>query len=313
MTSSKFRRGAPHLLSLLLALLIAVGMWYVVTVRDRLEAQIEVNLDYYGIPSNLVVTDGLITKTTVRLRGPEKLLRIATQRKITQAVDLSHIKKGTTIVPLTSETLNPAFSGTLRAFELVDVQPPRIIIKADTLLERSVPVRAKVESPLRNGALTVEDVTVTPNTVLLKGPESTLANIAAVPLTIMLDSKANGATVSQTLPLDTPSMVTAIPPSVKVEYTITSGRTVVSRKCAIKISSEEHRLYTLDPQALTVKVEVPEALATNRRYLEQLEISVAPPPLEPGESQKVKLRFKLPEGMTLLQPEVQEVTVTQQK
>lgn len=147
MRSSSNPRRAPHLVSLLVAVLTAVGMWYVVSVRDRLEAQVEVSIDYYGIPPNLVVTDGLISKVQVRLRGPETLLRSIPQQKLTQAVDLSGIKKGVTVVPLSGENMGPAF----RAFELVDVQPPRIVIKADTLMERSVPLRAIVDSPLRGG------------------------------------------------------------------------------------------------------------------------------------------------------------------
>ena len=75
MKSSDPSRRPPHLLSMLLAVFIAVSMWYMVSVRDRLEAQIEVNLDYVGVPANLVVTDGLISKAIVRLRGPETLLR----------------------------------------------------------------------------------------------------------------------------------------------------------------------------------------------------------------------------------------------
>ena len=102
-------RRAPHLLSLLVAVLAAVGMWYVVSVRDRLEAQVEVNIDYYGIPPNLVVTDGLISKITVRLRGPETLLRSIPQQRLTQAVDLSDIKKGVTVVPLGGDNLGPTF------------------------------------------------------------------------------------------------------------------------------------------------------------------------------------------------------------
>ena len=105
MKSSDPSRRPPHLLSMLLAVFIAVSMWYMVSVRDRLEAQIEVNLDYVGVPSSLVVTDGLISKAIVRLRGPETLLRSVTQGKIIQAVDLSGIKKGTTVVPLSAEHL----------------------------------------------------------------------------------------------------------------------------------------------------------------------------------------------------------------
>jgi UDP-glucose pyrophosphorylase len=130
---------------------------------------------------NMVVTDGLINKAVVRLRGPETLLRSVTQRKIIQAVDLSSIKRGTTVVPLSAEHLGAKF----RAFELIDVQPPRIVVKADTLMERSVPVKAVVDSPLRGGALTVENVSVTPATVVLRGPEAVVSSIANIPLTIM--------------------------------------------------------------------------------------------------------------------------------
>ena len=75
MIFSKNSRKAPHLLSLLVAFAVAVGMWYVVSVRDRLEVQLEVGIEYNGIPSGLVVTDGLVSKVQVRLRGPEILLR----------------------------------------------------------------------------------------------------------------------------------------------------------------------------------------------------------------------------------------------
>ena len=38
MIFSKNSRKAPHLLSLLVAFAVAVGMWYVVSVRDRLKS-----------------------------------------------------------------------------------------------------------------------------------------------------------------------------------------------------------------------------------------------------------------------------------
>ncbi len=65
----------PDLGSMLVAILVAMAMWYLVSVRDRLEAQVEINVDYYDIPANLVVTDGLVSKIQVRLKGPETLLR----------------------------------------------------------------------------------------------------------------------------------------------------------------------------------------------------------------------------------------------
>lgn len=170
-----------------------------------------------------------------------------------------------------------------------------------------------MDSPLRGGALTVENVSVSPATVVLRGPEDVVSDISSVPLTIMLDPKAAGTTVHQTITLDTPSLVTANPPSVRVQYTITSGRTVVSRRCKVELAGENRRQYTVEPEEVTVLVEVPEALAKSARYLGQLEVSVTPPALEPEQSKKVELRFRLPEGMTLLNPATEEVTVSRKK
>lgn len=296
-------------LLMLLAIIAASAMWYTVRVRDRIEAQIEINIDYIGIPQNLVVTSGLVNKITVRLRGPETLLRAIPRQRLTETIDLSAIKRGTTIVPLPNDQLTPA----LRAFEVVDIQPPRIVVTADTVAERSVPIKPVVDSPLRDDALTVENISVSPATVVLRGPESALASIPNIPLTIPVDPKSAGTTVQQTLALDTPSLVTSNPSTVRVRYTITSGRTVITHKCRIQIEEDSTHKYTLAPKEVLATIEVPEALAKSASYLSQLTASVTPPPMEPGESRIVRIRFKMPEGMTLLRSEADDITVSRDK
>ena len=213
MIFSKNSRKAPHLLSLLVAFAVAVGMWYVVSVRDRLEVQLEVGIEYNGIPSGLVVTDGLVSKVQVRLRGPEGVI----------------------------------------------------------------------------------------------------SSINNLPLGIRLDPKAAGTTVEQTLLLDTPSLVTSNPASVKVQYTITSGRTVVSRRCRSRWSPYHSKKFTVEPSHVEVMVEVPEALARNSSYLKRLEVMVVPPALEPGQKGTAEPRIQLPEGMTILNPSFDSVTITRKK
>lgn len=302
----------PRPLFVLLAVACAIGMWYLVSVQNRIEAQLDVNLDYFGIPSNLVVTSGLVSKMTVRVRGPETLLRSALRDEPTHAVDLSYIKKGVTVVPLPTE----AFSPVLRAFEIVDTQPPSIVVKADTIIERSVPVRTIVDSPLSGNALTVEHVSVSPATVIVRGPEEVISGISNLPLTIPLDPRAAGTTVQQTMPLVTPSLVTCSPSSVLVRYTITSGRASVTRKVKISVAEDSNHHYRLEPAELTLKVEVPEALAKSSTYLNELTASVTPPSMQPGESRRVRLHLRLPEGMTLVQPVNEDIVVkrlTEQK
>ncbi|MDE7063916.1 MAG: YbbR-like domain-containing protein, partial [Desulfovibrionaceae bacterium] len=107
MSSKKMR--TPNWLILALAFLSALLMWYTVTVRDRLEVQLEVRLDYRGVPENMVVVDGLINKMSIRLRGPEALVRSITPQNLNQVVNLSKLKKGTNVIPLTPAEWDPAF------------------------------------------------------------------------------------------------------------------------------------------------------------------------------------------------------------
>lgn len=306
MTSPNERKPRINWYSLLISIVMATTMWYLVSVRDRIEAQVEINIDYTGIPQNLIVTNGLVNKIAVRLRGPEALLRSILRQNINEPIDLSYIKKGTTIVPLPTSDISPA----LRAFEVVDIQPPRITVTADNLIERSVPIKPVIDSPLHDKAVTVENITISPATVILRGPEETISHITNVPVVIHIDPKAADTSVQQTMPLDTPSLVTSFPSSVRIDYKITSRRTVLSRICVLDIPDDVKHHYKIQPEKLDVLVEVPEALAHTSAYLNQLKARIVPTPLKPGESGRTKVQFRLPDGMTLLNPTDAEVSVT---
>ena len=305
MTSFKKLFG-PHAVSLLIAVLAATFMWYMVCVRDRIEAQYEVFVDYHGVSPKLVITEGLVSKLTIRLRGPETLLRSLGKRHLTQQVDLSKVKKGVTVVPLTPEEMH----GDLRAFDIIDIEPARMVVKADNLAERNVTVKPVVSSPLRTGALTVGDVSISPSSVTIKGPESIVSDMSSIKLFILLDPKAAGTTLNQSMNLDTPNLVTATPSAVRVQYTMTSGRTAVARRLRVAIGANKPEAFLVEPAELDVAVEVPDALAKSSSYLAKIAVSAIPPELAPGESARVRLHYRLPEGMTLLPPLTEEVTVT---
>lgn len=291
---------------LLLSFCLALGMWYTVSVRDRLEAQMDIRLDYRGVPDNLIVTDGLVSKMTVRLRGPETLLRAINPQRLNQVLDLSTIKKGKNVIPLTPDAWSPS----LRAFEVVEISPPRLIVQADTLSERSLVVEPVLKSNLNKSAMSVANMHVFPASVVVRGPDSVVSGMKSVRLTIPLDPSAPPGPYSQTLGLDVPALVTATPTAVRVSYTVTSGRAIVQLERQVVIDVQNKRSYEVKPRTLTLRVEVPEALIKSGSYLEKAQVSVTPPPLEVGISAPAIPRADLPEGMTLLEPLPEEVTVT---
>lgn len=294
--------------TLLLSFCLALGMWYGIAVRDRLEAQLEVRLDYKGIPEHLVVTDGLINKMVVRLRGPEALLRAINPQTLIQVVNLSKLKKGTNIIPLNLVEGSP----TLRAFELVEIIPPRLTLQADNLAERGLAVIPDLKSSLGK-AVKVSNLRIIPPSITARGPESVVNAMKSVPLTIPLDLTLPPGPHTQTLALALPPQVTASPSSVRATYAIVSERVEILLERAINVDVQDKHGYAVTPGNIAIRVEAPEALAKNAHYLEKAAVNVTPPLLAPGEQAGVTPRADLPEGMTLLDPLPAEVTVTKTK
>lgn len=295
-----------HWLLLLLAFVAASAMWYTVTVGDRLDAQIDIRLDYKNVPENLIVMDGLLSKVTVRIRGPQTLLRAINPQDLSQVINLSRIKKGSNVIPLVPEKLD----SNIRAFEVVEVVPPRLTLEVDALVERTLPVKPVLKSLLTGAALTVDGMTISPPNVTVRGPESLLSSMRTVNLSIPLDPSAVAGIHSQIFALDLPSLVTANPGAVKVEYTITSGRKELVLQREVIVDAVDRRNYTVTPANITLRVEMPEALLKNNSYLSKARLTVTPPLMKGGSTELVPIRVELPDGMRLVEPVQPSVSVT---
>ena len=302
-------KRTPNYLVALTAILIAICMWYFVRVGEQMETQLDVNLDYSGIPSNLVITSGLVNKITVRLRGPAVLIRSIPKEMRNYSINLSTIKKGKTAVPLGGEDL----LGMYRAFDVIDIQPSRIDVVADTMVERTVPVHTVFDSPLGEDAIPVENLTVNPSVVTLRGPEAVINDLPDVRLTIHLDPKAADIIVDETKILDTPNFVTASPPSVRVGFRITSGREVLPRICSVELAGKNAANYKVEPDELTLLVEVPKVMVKDEAYLKKIKLFASIPQLEPGESQSMPVRAELPDGTTLTKAITENVLISRIK
>ena len=67
---SEFQKS--NLPYLLVAFLVALGLWYTLNAREEIERVVDVRIDYKGLPPGLIVTGGQINKVSVRFRGPKE-------------------------------------------------------------------------------------------------------------------------------------------------------------------------------------------------------------------------------------------------
>ncbi len=287
---------------LLLSFCMASVLWYVVVVREQVDMQVSVQVEYKGLPEGLVVTEGLVNSIDVRLRGPKALLNDIPASSRTHVVDLSGLHKGRNVLPFTYLRKK-----NLRALEVQSIEPSRIIVIADTMQERNVSIKPNVLSPLNSANLKISDLTVVPSSVLVRGPSATVNNINNIPLTVRINPKAEAGPYSQVEPLDfSKSNVSVAPAQVTVSYTVLSERRQIKIIKNIKILAQKVKDYSIEPKQIEMSVQVPEALENNSGYLHSVELSVTPPLLDVGEGALVPLRVILPEGMTLVEnlPEV---------
>ena len=296
-------------LALLLAFCLAVGVWYVVTVHDQLEAQLEIRLDYKGVPDNLIIMDGMIPKMTVRLRGPATLMRAILPRDLEQVVNLSQLQKGRNIISLRPTTFAPS----VRAFEIKEITPPRLVLLVEARISRTVPVKPVFSTARGEHALKVLDVIATPATVQVRGPESQVNALHEVEVLVPLSLATPAGQYNFLGPLDVPRLVTVTPGAARVEYTVVSDRVMVPLSVPVVVNVQDKRPYTAEPRTVMLKVEMPEALAKNPAYIGRARILATPPPLEPGARAKAELQPDLPEGMTLLEPLYTEIVVSRGK
>lgn len=299
-------RRNPRAVAVITAFLLSLGLWYFINVQDFLETQMEVSIDYTGTPQNLVVTGGLVHKATLRLRGPQALVRAAQNDRPVNTINLANIKRGETVVPLVPEEIPRVY----RAFEVIDLQPRQIVVKAENLLERSVPVRVTLNSPLQGKAIKVTNASATPGAVILRGPENVLKAMSHIALPVTIDPTAKGHIEIKNMVLNPPPLVTALPQTVDVSYTITSERSPVSRTRRVQVAASNAREYEISPEEITLWVDVPDALTHSAKYFDQIKITVTPPQLAPGESSMAKPDYTLPEGMVFLDANVEDIRVT---
>ncbi len=291
---------------LLLSFCIAVGAWYAITINERMDMHISVKLDYKNAPKNLVITEGLIDNITVHVRGPKALL-LSYDAKQPYTFSLANLTKGENIISFLQPDM---MGGSFRAFEVLDITPTQIVVQADTLLERNVPIKPKMHTVLHSSAFKVQDLHIAPNTALLRGPEKIISKIESIPLDIRMDTTEKAGSHTKKVPLVTTAAQSTVTPSfVTVSYKVVSQRIRKTIDKTIVINGEQNS-YTISPSTLSIHVEFPEALKNNKSYLNGITVRVTPPLLEPGKSATVHANVSLPEGMTLTDEPHEEFTIT---
>lgn len=159
----------------LLALLIALSIWYRVSLEDRetlTERTIEASVTY-NRPVGYIVLDQ-VRNVDVLVRGTSKRIREIAPYQVDVQVELVQAQKGTVDIPLEPENVKVP-----EGFEVVSIDPNVIRVELDREISQSLPVEPQIVGRVPAGYRT-EVPEVFPNQVMVTGPESLIARVPAL-------------------------------------------------------------------------------------------------------------------------------------
>ena len=293
---------------LLVAFLLALGLWYTLNAREQIERVVEVRLDYKGLPTGLIVTGGQLNKVSVRLRGPQELLRSMTNREISYTMDLSGVTPGKNVIPLTTGENKPP---ELRAYEVLEVTPSRMILEVDKIMETNLPVKVALRASPTASSVRLKDLVVDPPQVTVRGPASVISSMKEIQAEIPVDLAAEGKAVSEEVPLLAPPAVELNPQVVKVTWKIDVKRRTLSLQRDIIFEGENPNV-SAQPSRANLMVSVPQAMVKDAGYLAQFQVSVPSDTVMPAEDGAVNapLQVAVPQGGRVLKISPETVSIS---
>ena len=254
-----------------LAFLLAVGLWYLVSGSEKIETQIDVRLDYKGIPANMVVQGGMVNKVAVRLRATAGVARAMYGREYMYSMNLASVIQGENILQIPVSQL-PFLGGV----EVIDVQPHSIILQVDTIETRDVPISLALTTDLP------PDYTVTAfldkEMVTVKGPSGSMKKLESLVVPLHVDGAPQEGKSVVIKQIPSPQDMEVIPPTTRVNLEIEVARTRMDFEIPVAILDADGNKVDLGKHLVRIVVDVPKSMATTKVMSQALLAEASLPP-----------------------------------
>jgi hypothetical protein len=202
----------------LLALVLAIGLWFSVTNRIEFEQEIDFPIQYVDWPEGLTSVEPLPQTVRARVTGKGKFLRYWLRDGVCR-IDLSSYQIGLNNFVVSPENLRLPPDVQVSHKEIL--RPRRIEAEFDTAVVRDIPISAWVTGEPADNYVRVGKVFVSPTVARVKGPRKLVDQIGLLS-TEEIDIKGDRRTVRRQVPVSRPfpSTVEISPSLVEIGITI---------------------------------------------------------------------------------------------
>ena len=295
------RRNWQHLL---LAFVLAVIAWFFVSGRERVDTWLALPIQLTGMPSDLVIMEGLPSEIDVLVRGPKGLIRSLDEKTLAFSLNLSNLKAGDNVLPVEASSV-PLSSN----FMVVEINPPRLQLAVERVEERVIAVSPEWTGDLDPDYELVANATE-PEFITIRGPKSEIQKIAFARTQAIALDDAQPDLVEQEVGLVLPNQVQAMPGSVKVRLEFGVKTREIS--LAVPVAAEnfsDYQVQSLKPSKVNLHVQMPLPMSRENNLADSVKVVLLiPGALEPG-THTLPVKAMLPEGCVPLKIEPKEVEV----
>lgn len=189
----------------LFSVVFAVMLWMHVSARGTSEVNLMVPLELRDIPKDMMVVGDVPGYLDVRLQGQEGVVRRLSPKDIASFISLSGSPQGEQ-----SHTLSTSNVTVPLNVRVTSILPNEIKLKLEKIVTKTLPVKADiVGSPVPG--LRVAGVSISPSSVTVAGPESSMRGIKGI-FTQNIDIEGAAGSLETLAKLDPPSA-----PGIKTE------------------------------------------------------------------------------------------------
>lgn len=290
-----------------LALLLALFCWYLVSGQEKVETWFEVPLELVNLPQQMEITSGLVNKLQVRIRGTSNQVRSLNPSHLAYKLDLGKIQAGVNVIPLVPERMTVP-----SPVEVVEINPARLELVADTLISKSIPVVFDWGG-LPSEDMRIHKVVVTPDRITVTGLSSILETVETISTerinVPVADERSLAGRALLLLPKDVQTNVSSV--GYELQFAL------ITQEMWIKMNIEpvEHPGlgYTFDPKFVRARLEMPTRLLKDKDWRDKLHMVLDPGKnLLPGTTM-LRPVPNLPEDVELLELRPEEVQVMMQQ
>lgn len=122
--SDRLRRLARRLPLMAASLVFAVGFWFFVAVREKVEVGYLVPLSFEGFPTRLVIDGAPLEAVYIRLSGSRQAVENIDPLQLRVRVDLASARVGNNVLPLAAPMVVAP-----RGVAVVGISPPAVNLK----------------------------------------------------------------------------------------------------------------------------------------------------------------------------------------